>query len=377
MNVRNPRFPLFDSVRGLAALSVVTCHIALTLNGFANPHVGRYLIQLNIGVAVFFMMSGFLLYRPFVAARFAGVRMPATGAYGIRRFFRIVPGYWVALPLIAIWLELTAVLNNPPPYFGFAQVYDRSTLFNGYGVAWTLCVEVPFYLLLPVWAFAMRRLPGRSRRALVLSEVVGLGLLCVGALVWNTTQSQHGAGPVPITTAVSSFPAFVDQFAIGMMLAMASVALGGREPRAIRVVHRASWLCWLVAIGAWVVLCNIGSVGTGSGEVVRHELRGLVAAAVLLPAVFGDDRGGVVRRLLADRRVQWVGLISYSLYLWHAAIVVKAGRAGWADRLGWLGFTIGALAASLAVGAIAFYAWERPSLRLGRRIAWRADGGRR
>jgi peptidoglycan/LPS O-acetylase OafA/YrhL len=366
---RSPRFPLFDSLRAVAALTVVLFHIAFVAGGFTNPHFARYLVQLNIGVPIFFLISGFLLYRPFVAARFARDRMPAAGPYAIRRLFRIVPAYWVALLLIAVWINLPAVLDNPLPYFGFAQVYDRSTLINGYGVAWTLDVEVTFYALLPVWAFAMRRLPGRTERQIALTEVAPLVAIFAFAVVWNQANTQTAFGFVPIKPEIATLPAFLDQFALGMGLAVASVALAGRErrPLAVRVVESAPWLPWVAAAALWVAMCNIGGFREAGSETARHVLRGLVAFGILLPAVFGGDRGGAVRRVLADRRLRWIGLISYSLYLWHSAVIQKL--ASTRDDLGWVGFAILGLAASIAVAAVSFYAVERPALRLGQRLA--------
>jgi len=383
LNVQNPRFPLFDSLRAIAALSVVLFHIAFVLHGFGKPGYGRYLEELNIGVSIFFLISGFLLYRPFAAARFASARLPAVRRYAIRRFFRIVPAYWVALPIVAVWTNLPAVLHDPPPYFGFGQVYDRATLLKGYGIAWTLCVEVSFYALLPLWALATRALPGRSLRQLRLTELLPLALMFAAGLAWNVTQVEIHQGTLAFSPSVATLPAYLDQFAVGMALAVASVALAGRDqqPLAVRIVHRASWVPWAVAAGAFVALCNVGRGGGTGGALARHELRSVVALGVLLPAIFGDDRGGAVRRLLADRRLQWAGLISYSLYLWHPAILLQLGKDGWDHRLGGLAFAVGGAVLCLAVAAASFYVVERPALRIGRRLAGRGgylegEGGR-
>jgi peptidoglycan/LPS O-acetylase OafA/YrhL len=87
--------------------------------------------------------------------------------------------------------------------------------------------------------------------------------------------------------------------------------------------------------------------------------------------VFGDPSRGSVRRLLANRALLWVGLVSYGLYLWHAAIIAKVSDLGARDELGSVGFIAATLCLSLLVAAASFYAIERPALRLGRRDARR------
>ena len=370
MNVQSPRFALFDSLRGMAALGVVGVHIAFAEGAITKPGYGPYLAQLAIGVNIFFLVSGFLLYRPFVAARFAGARMPSVRAYGIRRFFRIVPTYWVALAVVALWLPLTAVRADPLTYFGFAQSYNYGSLIHGYGPAWTLCVEVVFYVALPIWAFAMRRLPGGSTRRLVAGELAGLILVFAFAVAWNNAHAHVVQGFIPFTPALATLPAYLDQLGLGMALAVASVALADRttQPSVVRLVHRASWVPWLVAAGGWIALVHMSA----RAQAGRHVLSGIIAFLLLLPAVFGDDRGGGVRRFLADRRIQWVGLVSYSFYLWHSAILDKLKQAGVDGPVGWLGLTLICYALSLAVAGGSFYLVERPGLRLGRRLAGRA-----
>ena len=106
-----PRFPLFDSLRAIAALSIFGFHIAasqLALNDPDFPWLG----QLNVGVPIFFVVSGFLLYRPFVARRAQGRPAPSLGGYAIRRALRIIPAYWVALTVITVWLGLVAQLGG-------------------------------------------------------------------------------------------------------------------------------------------------------------------------------------------------------------------------------------------------------------------------
>src|SRR5918911_5479930 len=110
MNARADRFPLFDSLRAIAALSVFAAHAYLILEGFGSPNPLRdVLVRLDVGVTIFFVISGFLLYRPFVRARLRSAPPPRPLAYAWRRLLRIAPAYWVALTIIAVWLGLGEV----------------------------------------------------------------------------------------------------------------------------------------------------------------------------------------------------------------------------------------------------------------------------
>ncbi|MEA2374269.1 MAG: hypothetical protein QOD53_732 [Thermoleophilaceae bacterium] len=382
MNVQNPRFPLFDSLRAIAALSVLFFHVAFVTRGFTQPGFGRGLAQLNIGVTIFFLISGFLLYRPFAQARFSGGPAPALIPYAVRRLARIVPAYWVAVTLIALWLGIheAFTLHGLLTYYGFTQVYDAHTLVavdlkGGLGHTWTLCVELSFYVLLPIWAFLQRRLPVRSTRQFAVTEALPLAVIFAAGLAWNYTQIQSLNGIVVFTPKIATLPDYLDHFALGMGLAVASVVLASRkrQPLPVRVIAAAPWVPWVVAAGAFAVLCSIGSnITSVDAEATRHVIRGFVALCILLPAVFGDQAGGAVRRLLANRRLQWVGLVSYSLYLWHLPIVSKLQGAGVRGTLGWVGFAIVGTGACLAVAAVSYYAVERPFQRLARRAKGRS-----
>src|SRR5438552_10603948 len=157
MNTRATRFPLFDSLRAIAALAVLATHAAVFAGvETSGSRLAPYAARLDAGVAVFFVISGFLLYRPFVRARNRGERQPATGPYAWRRFLRIVPAYWVALTVIALWLGTRGPVftaSGIPHYFGVAQAYSESTLGGGITQAWSLTVEIAFYAFLPLWAW--------------------------------------------------------------------------------------------------------------------------------------------------------------------------------------------------------------------------------
>ena len=368
-----PRFPLFDSLRAIAALAIFGYHLAFTFGWFSGEPLSPWFAQLNVGVPIFFVISGFLLYRPFVRARVLGTPRPALGPYALRRFLRIVPAYWVALALIAVWLGETSEVFSPGgvlTYFGFAQSYRVDTFAGGIGQAWTLNVEILFYALLPLWAWlaahVVRARPvGGELGALVLLVAVGVGWKVVLLLV--TSPQDRGA-----LVAIAALPGWLDVFAVGMGIAVVSVwahERRGRHP-VIEQIDRRPWIAWAVALGAFALLGVTDELGDRSAQLlVEHGLKALVAAGLVLPAVFGDPARGWVRRILGAPPLLWIGLVSYGFYLWHVAVIDKLARAGLRGEVGWLGLSAAALAGSLAIAAVSWYLLERPILRLGRRLA--------
>src|SRR5438067_2583117 len=225
MNTRATRFPLFDSLRAIAALAVLGAHAAVfaSLETSHSSVLRPYAARLDVGVAVFFVVSGFLLYRPFVLARTRGRPRPATGPYAWRRFLRIVPAYWVALTLITLWVGTPGVFTATgiPRFYGFAQAYSESTIGGGITPAWSLTIEVAFYVFLPIWAGLMVLLFGRDSRGSVRAETGGLILLFCIAIAWKLVVLGNGdAHHVEITPALIALPAYLDQFVLGMGLAV-------------------------------------------------------------------------------------------------------------------------------------------------------------
>src|SRR5918997_653982 len=138
MDTRAERFPLFDSLRAIGCLGVIVGHCA-AFGDMVSPGaaVKPYVDQIAVVLTLFFLVSGFLLYRPFVAARLEGRPAIRIRDYTRRRVLRIVPAYWVALTVLALWPGL-AFTGPRWTYYAFVQNYDLWWVLGGLGQAWSL-----------------------------------------------------------------------------------------------------------------------------------------------------------------------------------------------------------------------------------------------
>jgi peptidoglycan/LPS O-acetylase OafA/YrhL len=369
---RHPRFPLIDGLRAIAVLSVVLVHAA-TLQGGAGPSLGgRLLAHLNIGVTIFFLISGFLLYRPFIAHRGGGPLAPELAQYAKRRFLRIYPAYWLALSALVLLPGVVGIVNGE--WWMQYGLIDTLPLHGGSGCVgsfgcglahtWSLVVEVTFYACLPLYALAVGRLTrGWSVQGWMLAELLLLAGLSAISVVIHFVLTYPG----PRSWVAGTVVGFGFWFALGMALAVASVGLERRErsPAIVRLVAARPLVPWLLALGGYTLLClslpPTAFILAKDQQLAVHLSFGLIAALLLLPAVLGDRSGGLPRRALANPVVAWLGLVSYGIFLWHYVVVIEL-----AERTD-AGFGIGLLATlafSIPIAAASYYLLERPLLRL-------------
>jgi peptidoglycan/LPS O-acetylase OafA/YrhL len=367
----NPRFPLFDSLRGLAALAIVLTHTGLASGANVSAFYGDITARLDIGVTLFFILSGFLLYRPFVAARMEARPAPRLRDYARRRVLRIVPAYWLALTALAIWPGL--VFGAPRwIYYGFGQNYDARWVLGGLGQAWSLAIEASFYVLLPLYAMALARLTrgvGRDRTARI--EIAVLALLAAASVAGRTIVHHTGHPQMFSFTLAGTF----FWFALGMGLAVCSAAWHGRDrqPAAVRVIARYPWLPWIAGLALFMAMSyglalpvGFPFLTTGKQYLAEHLLYGTISFLFVLPATFGTDAGGLPRRILASPVLAWLGLVSYGLFLWQSRwnqYFLEHGAAGWVPSMPFFVLTAVVLATSLACAAASYYLVERPLLR--------------
>src|SRR5919197_5490980 len=188
---RGRRAAGLDGLRALAALSVVCFHV--WLYRFPDPtHVRRsgllddVLSDFRLGLILFFVLSGYLLYRAFARAALRRDQPVDVVLYAGRRAARILPAYYLAMlgTFALLWgARATPGVRLPDEsdlalFAFFAQNYSAHTIMTLNPVTWTLCLEVLFYALLPLLgAVAYRWGRGQARRqAILLAGLVALGV---------------------------------------------------------------------------------------------------------------------------------------------------------------------------------------------------------
>ena len=370
----HPRFPLLDSMRAIAVLCVVLTHTG-SLSGLTEESwLGDFTASLTLGVTIFFLISGFLLYRPFVNARMNGAPRTPLAVYAKRRFLRIFPAYWLALTALAIAPGLPDVFSGRWwVYYGLFQGYDPTWFDKGIGTAWSLSTEVAFYALLPLYAWAAARIARGVRVELALLGLLAGASVIARALV--VAADRHAAFGEASTFPITIGGTFL-WFALGMGLAVASASTQGspHPPAAVAFVERRPWVAWLLALACFVLAAKGLGIERGKFDtqsvaqnIGTYLLYGAVAFCLLLPAIFGERAGGWPRRVLANRWLARLGLISYGVFLWHLTIAIKLsgeGVGGWLPIGRFLTLTLVVLAVTVPIAAASYLLLERPLLRL-------------
>jgi peptidoglycan/LPS O-acetylase OafA/YrhL len=378
------RFPCFDGLRAIAALLVIGVHTAFTSGFGSRAGLARYTSRLEIGVEVFFVISGFLLYRPFAVAHFGGRAAPTNRVFWTRRLRRIVPAYWTAFVVITYVMKADTVRHTwdaPLIYLGFAQIYFPHYVLTGLTQAWSLCTEMTFYLVVPLYASLLGRAdrpPDRQYRA-ELSGLVSLVAVGLAYRIPVLSSHSHLAETMP-----NWLPGYIDQFALGMFLAVTSAWLVAVGRRPSWLWHPTlPWACWALAGLAFVAVSNIGlpvtpvTASPVGASLLRQALYGAFGFFMVVPAVFGPQDRGLVRGLLTLRPLALVGVVSYGVYLWHEAWINKYFT--WTgDRLFSVAYpNMLVMVAGLAVASASasYLLIERPILRRRRLLARPGEPG--
>ncbi|WP_213007982.1 acyltransferase family protein [Paractinoplanes toevensis] len=360
-----PRLPALDALRAAGAAAVAGVHVGFA-TGWGAGQWGGLVVRLDVGVAVFFVLSGFLLFRPFAwAVAHGGVR-PRTGGYLWRRALRILPAYWLT---VAVCL-LVAPGNIGVPgsdwlrYATFTQFYDRGHIRDALGHTWSLSVEAVFYLLLPLFAVLALGSVWRPRRT--------IALLCAGgAVITGGWLIAMTAGLLDMGLHTMWFPGFAAWFAGGMVLATVHVGVSTGARSVLTPVAGAPLTCWALAAGLFVVASTPLTGPRDLNEPTPGEFAAkmvlflAVSVAIVVPVAFAGP--GLLRSSLSGPLARWLGMVSYGLFLWHPLVLVLVHPNMTSETLaGALRTYALVVGGGLILATLSWYGLEQPLQQLGR-----------
>ena len=316
------RLASLTGLRALAALLVVGTHAAFATGKLSHGYLGLMGARLEIGVSIFFALSGFLLFRPWVAAAARGAAAPSTPAYARRRLRRVMPAYVLTVLLAYGVYAFYSTGPNPGQswaglirHLTLTQIYTDNYLLTylhrGLSQTWSLAVEAAFYAVLPVLAHLLLVVVcgDRWRPARLLAALAGLAAISpLWLIVLNTTDWLPNSAGMWL-------PAQLAAFAGGMAVAVLQTT--GVRWRAGFVVPAAVGLFLLVStpLAGAVTLAPIPVWQQLTKAVLYAVIAMLVVAAPTLAA------GGVFDRLLSSGPMVWLGEISYEIFLLHVLVM--------------------------------------------------------
>jgi peptidoglycan/LPS O-acetylase OafA/YrhL len=344
------------------------------------PQLGRstYNYAINYGrtgVHLFFVLSGFLLFQPYARWLLRLGPRPSALLFYKRRILRVGPAYWASLTLLLLAGPLTAfMLVNAAAHALFIFNAFPATAYGFNSVFWTMAVEVQFYAILPLLGLCAHLLSRLISPPLAAALLV-LGMIAASLGETELAQVKPLTGHPILATVLfadTSLPYWLQVFAGGIACSVVYTYLTGVRPRlaAAPVVRMSALLLFLGGVAGGLALAFLPA---GRALSAKNLLFGVCYGALLLGVLFGPT---MVGRPFAARPVRFVGLISYSLYIWHTVVLAAllplqlAVTTVQAQVL--VGVALG-LPLSLMVAYVSFQLTERPFFAARKRAH---EGGR-
>jgi peptidoglycan/LPS O-acetylase OafA/YrhL len=370
------RFSAGDALRGLSALGVMALHytqfglggagvvftdVTVAMKGTYGP-VGFLAIFGGLWLTVFFVLSGYLISRPFVTSYIRDEPRPGIRRYARNRILRIVPAFWVA---VFATLVVFGLVGSPlwvvPLTLGFGQVLAPEEPFISHiAQGWTLGAEMAFYVLVPAVALAAGGSPGGNPRGRALRLLALCFAMLAGTMAWRLL------GPTEDLTWIWLFPGVAAFFVPGIVLAVIEAAWFEKVASL-----RSRRLAAPIALAGLALFLALATTN-GDPEVLILLLQAAGAGLIVAGALLREWSGAPPWRVLRNRATDWLGQRSYSVYvlhygvgLWLASRLAVKGHP-W-DTL----VTFGSVAV-LATFVLSDLSWrwvERPFLRRKRRQA--------
>lgn len=353
-----------DGWRGVACLLVHFYHCGASL------YLGEIAFQGFVGVHLFFILSGLFIFQPFAQGLRASNREFEFGVYFHKRFWRIFPPYLVSLTFFTVLRVFFSTKSGVP---SAGNIVSHAFLVFNYGpgdwffsindVFWTLAVEAQFYVLLPLSVWTFLCLKQLLKVEVHPQLVVLVFLICgVASRILEILSSERST-PV----AFSSIFSYLDMFSGGMFIACLGQHTLAKLAAFAGYIQTCGLLCiiagasWAHSYGSW----------QKSDDVICGVLSPLVIAFGATLAVLGSCAGdSFLNRMLRWRPLAQLGVISYSVYLYHTGVQYFVFQIPFPPTLNWtlraFAYAILSLPPTLAVAYVMFLFVEKPSLKMAR-----------
>lgn len=323
------RLKVLDGIRGIAVLMVFLYHTWGNGGGnkieFLNKDFTFLLMWGHLGVNLFYVLSGFLLFKPFCEMYYTNNGEVDIKKYFIKRALRILPVYYV-------FIALSVILTNPNyiSTAGFKIILINTFFMQNFfinivpllnGVVWTLAVEVQFYILLPLIA---RFFYGkRNKIALPLTIIFVLGYRLLLYVIIK-----------PVLTGID-FPFYyateynilgcIDNFAIGMTIANIYLYYKNNKISYSKWINISKYIVWILPINIIILSYNYYNwrLGTEISQSVVFtfffDIYSYISYAILfIYVLFHESK---LKNILSNNLLRIFGVIGYSMYIWHLPIL--------------------------------------------------------
>jgi peptidoglycan/LPS O-acetylase OafA/YrhL len=379
-----------DGFRAVACLLVLFHHLTQKMNPDAAPSwfasIHHFGMRGEVGVSLFFVLSGALLSYPFWTSFIHGTSNPTIKNYSIARVARIVPATWLNLilcTLIALYFyDIPVNFNMLIAGLLFINSYHYSTFFPAElnGPLWSIGLEVSCYVILPFLLYPIIKKTGTFLKAFTTLVFV-LIVLQVVVNPWvietfMTSEDGKGwdkglVGGAKAWLPYWSINSFFSQFLVGSIAALVLARLRKNiMPASIRFD-----IAGAVLLLAAVAVVGVRLIPGAPDSLTQQPYLSPIYAIIMAAALVCIAMSRSIYKVVDNPLFVWISKISFGVYLWHQVVQNILQRSfkesyvyfGITDLGQWTRLSMVVIAISVAIAALSWYFFEKPILKKARK----------